>query len=275
VEENAHAPAIEMIDGLLNVLITGANLGFYSDFAKLVELDIQCQNCEEIVRAGLTLPPPYPKVGEASEELWKMTTAIDSSSLSQYVDAVDKIRAAGSGAAFNQIATQFRGGVVAPDVYVKFFGLWRSFNALYNHIIRANLNDNDKIQRFARAAFDKSQADAIVDFYNKLGYTSWGQMQWCLLKVGRKNVFEMLAKADLRSQKKKVNYSQSLQRALRSEDSFAILQAALLCLYSVRNSVIHGWRYKYEEADFLYLCCLLLQEVVVNALSIKFIRQIV
>ena len=98
-------------------------------------------------------------------------------------------------------------------------------------------------------------------------------MQLRLLTLGYMNIFEMLSKAGLKSEQGTIDYSAELVKALASGDPFEILAASLLCLYSVRNSVVHGSRFSYQEVDFLYLCSLLLQEVIMNALVIHFIRK--
>jgi hypothetical protein len=38
--ENALWKASELVDGLLDVLITGANLGYYSSFPKVIDLNV-------------------------------------------------------------------------------------------------------------------------------------------------------------------------------------------------------------------------------------------
>jgi len=265
---NALWMAREFIDGLLDVLITGANLGYYSSFLKLVDLGLSCENSQDIVQAGQKIPN-YPRMGTYEEF---QPISIDEPSLVGYLDGARKIRLK-VGGKYHQIATLLRAGVTASDEYAKFFGIWRSFNAFYNHLIPGDDKDAAKVEKFAKKALQLHEANGIVDFYNKASIASWGEMQLRLVLLGHKNIFEMLTKARLKSWRGGRNYSSELVKALLSGDPFSILTSSLLCLYSVRNGVIHGSRYSHLEADFLYLCSLLLQEIVMNALQIQFIRR--
>lgn len=268
-EENALWKAREFVDDLLNVLITGANLGFYSSFPKLVDLNVVCENSEEIGRSGQGIPN-YPRVG-AYEEI--QPVSIDAPTLSGYIDAAGKIRSK-AGQDYDRIATLLRAGVTASDEYAKFIGICRAFNALYECLIPGtSARDVDKIKMFPQKAFDRTTAKSVVDLYSKPTISGWGEMQLRLLMLGHMNILEMLSKAGLKSEKGTIDYSAELATARGSSDPFIILSSSLLCLYSVRNGVVHGSRYSYQEVDFLYLCSLLLQEVIMNALNIHFIRK--
>jgi hypothetical protein len=266
---NALWTALDFIDGFLNVLITGANLGFYSSFPKITDLKLDCENSQEVDKAGKRIPQ-YRRIGtdEGSQAI-----SIDEPTLQSYLNSIEKVRATGQ--QYDQIATQFRAGVSASDEYAKFIGLCRAFNAFYEFLIPdPHLRDVEKIKRFPRQAFDEKTAVGIIAFYNKPNITGSGEMQFRLMTLGYVNVLEMLSKAGLTSEKGTIDYSAELTTALASGEPFEILASSLLCLYSLRNSVMHGMKYSYQEIDFLYLCSLLLQEVIINALNIHFIRKV-
>lgn len=265
--DDAEMLARKQIDDLLNVLITGANLGFYSDFPEITDFRITCDNIEDVVRTGGILPSYLPR--ETAPPV-----SIDSDSLGKYFDGAKKLRASGYGNVYENISTLLRAGLTASDEYAKFFGIWRSFNAFYNHLDPISTNEVDRIQTFAKSALDTKTAQSIIDLYNKPSISGWGPMQQRLLMVGCTNVFDMLVKANLTSEKGTINYSTELAKCIgTSTKPLEVLRWALLCLYSVRNTVLHGARYSYREADFLYLCSLLLQEVSVTALNVNFIRK--
>lgn len=128
----------------------------------------------------------------------------------------------------------YRRGLFCEDEFDKFFTLWRSFNALYDHFCKRG-TQSQKISQILQR-LDSNDIAYLITTYSKVSSNS----ELAISLVGHNyNLFKYLVSRNLIDNRNR-NRSQELGNAISTGQHADILEKAVLCLYVVRCNFAHG-----------------------------------
>ena len=254
--------AKEMIEKFLACGDVGwALLGL--DVRTVVEdFDLKLENWRELSAQGKNPPP---KVSATFQN----TVTWNEGSVSEAWNWSKRVACHGDAEPIFRILRLLRHSMVEEDEYDRFSKVWRAFNAFYNHVAGGRKGEErfriDDFGKHLIATNSKWLTSAIQDYWTPKSSVAY-YLDWVLANRGWSSVMDCLIKQTSKN-KKGVNDSKNLARAVFKHDTAQVLKSALLCLYCERNKVMHGETISDSERDFLYVCALLLQRIVAIALN--------
>lgn len=139
-------------------------------------------------------------------------------------------------------------GITQFDDIIRYRLLWTAFNSLYNIRCRNKKYKSEKfkIEKFAREDF-------VLDYFKSMD----ADKRSCLYDLVKSHLY-------LSYKDKNVNISNKLENSLNNNLNEDIAKYSLLCLYSLRNALLHG-----NSVNLLCLsrkAYILLKPLVINAL---------
>ncbi|MBU3170212.1 hypothetical protein [Clostridium estertheticum] len=109
--------------------------------------------------------------------------------------------------------------------------LWTAFNALYSKLY-PELGDRKSVEEFAAEQYVINYFEILFSSYDTYQLLKQLSLQELTLR-GKKNILE--------------NVSEKLKKSLEAKDNNQIALNGMLCLYAVRNAIIHGTAVKEVE----------------------------
>jgi hypothetical protein len=217
----------EEFEKLLNAAMSG--LLFYADlsnFSSVSEKELKLTNSYEIVTANQQLPIRFSMT-------FTNTLDLSESHFDATLVNLATIEASPNKDLINHCLHLFRQGLTYSDSSDKFFTLWRTFNALYNHFSpspRESTSIKGTIDQLSTA-----QVDLIIN-----AFTNVATDELRLILAGHQsNLFNYLASAALIDDNGH-NRSQELQDALTSSNHKETVKCATFCFYVLRCKYAHG-----------------------------------
>ena len=128
----------------------------------------------------------------------------------------------------------YRRSLSCEDEFDKFFTLWRSFNALYDHFSTGNYETRRILQILQKLG--PNDVNYLVKTYSNVPSNSEIALVVARYKY---DLFRYLVSRKL-VDKRKNNRSHELKKAISTGQQTAILERAVLCLYVVRCNFAHG-----------------------------------
>lgn len=141
-------------------------------------------------------------------------------------------------------------GITQFDNIIRYRLLWTAFNSLYNIRFRNKKYKSEKfkIEEFAKEKF-------VLDYFRSI----YDDKRSCLYDLARSNLHLYY-----KDKRRNVNISHELKNSLNKNSNEDIAKYSLLCLYSIRNGLVHG-----NLGDVLYLsrkAYILLKPLIIKAL---------
>ena len=223
-----HALAEKKVYKILDTMSPGLfyNLG-YPFFPMVSDLELILENIQQLKAAGQQIP--------SHGSLWfKYNLSLSKVGFKSALRRNSRINKSANRRILRHFLLLYRRGLSCEDDFDKFFTLWRSFNALYNHFCKGKY-ESPKICRILKK-LDPRDITYLVGTYSKVSRSS--EIGLLLVKHGY-NLFKYLANRKLVDSRNR-NRSQQLRKAISSGRQEDILEKAMLCLYVVRCNFAHG-----------------------------------
>ena len=244
----------------MNTALTGFDIR-----AAMEEFDVELENWDELVRAGVN-PPTKISFNIRNKSIWNkeyVQASWDwSKKLASHVDAEILFR----------ILHLLRLSMIEDDEYDRLSKVWRGFNAFYNHLAgNPQSSEINRIRDFAKSLYAKNSnwlKKAIEKYWTPLPKSTSVKdyLTLVLTQGGYVSVMDCFVKQDFRD-RRGTNHSQNLAVAVSAKDMMAALGCALLCVYVERNKVMHGVTISAQERGLLYVCAAFLQQIVAIGLN--------
>lgn len=175
---------------------------------------------------------------------------VSSLQLKSLPSTYEKLQQIPEGSLIQSVLNYLRLGFSHYDEYVTFMFVWIGFNALYNHV-SSKLGYDDAKEWEKIVLFSQSiQSPQASVFVSEKGMNT--------------AVINDLIRRDLKtkSRSRDINHSENLEKSSAASNHNEALKSALLCLYSLRNAIMHGSFLFEEERKWIEMHSLFLANIV-------------
>ena len=215
------------------------NLGSPS-FPVVSDFELKLKNVAQLLAAGKKVP---------SHGLLHFTynLVISPTGLRQTLKRDSQIQRSSNARIIRHALQLYRRGLSHEDCFDKFFTLWRSFNAIYNHFSKRK-SEPEQISD-ALQILNSNDITYLITTYSNVQPNSELAIP---LSKNSFNLFQYLAGRKLIDLKNR-NRSQELRQAISAGQRPAMLEKAVLCLYVVRCNFAHGSNLQITKDKDLFL----------------------
>jgi hypothetical protein len=258
----------DMIDGFLAVGNVNLALTGWDVREPVEDFELQIENRRELQKAGLNPPAK-------GEFQMRNTSTLTQEFVTSNWSTFSKLSAHKDSEVIFRTLRLLRHSMVEDDEYDRFSKVWRSFNALYNHLAGTRSTpEADRIGNFVSSLCSVGMRpkgwleSVVVECWTPLP-KSTPLKHFLTLTLGLNNwssVMDCLIKQTFHDNHGN-NLSQSLAAAVAAKDVAKALESSLLCLYVERCKVEHGEIISEGERNLLYVCASYLQRIVAIALN--------
>lgn len=196
-------------------------------FPEVTDFDLQLKNTAQLIAAGKKIPTH----GRFS---FSCNLVVSPKGLNSTLKRRAQIQRSQNAAIIRHALQLYRRGLSHEDCFEKFFTLWRSFNAIYNHFSKKSGEPRQILDVLNK--LDPSDITYLITTYSKVQSSSELAI---ILRKNNLNLFQYLAGKNLIDNRNR-NRTQELQQAISTGQQLLILQKAMLCLYVLRCRIAHG-----------------------------------
>jgi len=232
--------AEKKVNKILDAMAPGLfyNLG-HPYFPIVSDLELILKNEAQLRAAGKKVPPH-------GLLRFKYNLVITPAGLKATIQYNSQIAKSATARILRHALQLYRKGLSNEDDFDKFFTLWRSFNALYDHFYKGR-TESQRISQILQTLASNDIAYLIAT-YSKVSPKS----ELAIPLAGHNyNLFKYLVSRNLIDNRSR-NRSQELGKAISTAQQADILEKAVLCLYVVRCNFAHGSNSQIVKDEILF-----------------------
>lgn len=235
------------IGKFLNMLILAFRDSAFSPVFKLVDFKIDLTNRKELYDRGVSVPADF-------EINVNMIPKLSDRLLDENLAYMKKLFGSGDAEFLYQVITYYRKGVNEDNPFDKFVWLWTALNSLYEKLAeKGDWGDIKCINYFSNNFLSGDGVEAIVSF-GKRPAGDWIKTSMIftldLSMNNYSNIFDFFIKNQITNRDKTRNYSDELKEAInKGNNKKEMVCKAILCLYGMRNQIVHGAYYSNSGTD--------------------------
>jgi len=226
--EKIYCLAQERVNDLLDAMSAGLFFSLeHVYFPTISDFEVVLENKAELVRMGQPIPSRF-------TINFKYNLVVSNSGLRTALENLQKLASSPNRDTLRHCLRIYRRGLSYEDSFDKFFTLWRTFNALYNHY-STKRSETERIRETLHE-LGQNERELLIRTYSKVPDNS--ELAFTLARHNY-DLFTYLASKNLVDDYGN-DRSNQLSNALASRQSEDIIIGAILCLYVIRCWYAHA-----------------------------------
>jgi hypothetical protein len=196
-------------------------------FPEVSDLELQLKNTAQLLAANMKIP-------SHSQLSFSYTLEVNPKGLTNALRRRSQIQRSPNASIIWRALALYRRGLAHEDSLDKFFTLWRSYNAFYDHFSKKK-REHERVLDVLNK-LDPNDISYLVTTYSKVKPSSELGL---ILSRSNLNLFQYLVGKNMIDNKKR-DRSLELKQAISVGQQILIVKKAMLCLYVVRCNIAHG-----------------------------------